>query len=137
MQHREEDLQLAVAKWLFMQYPKLLWNHTPLGGARPKRRVKTSKGWRMVSTDGQRLALMGSRPGMPDIMIYQPIFYHNMKMMYCGLAIELKIVYPDGTKGKLSNDQKKCLDLLEKAKWKTAVCYDFDEVAKIVQEYLG
>lgn len=52
----EDSLQITIADWLRLQYPKLLWWHTPNGGLRNK--IVASK-----------LKRMGVKAGVPDIFI--------------------------------------------------------------------
>lgn len=134
---------MAVAKWLNMQYPKLLWNHNPSGAKMPKKKI----GGRWVSTVAVRMKKMGSRPGIPDIMVYRArtvphalVTQGDKKFKVCeyiGLAIELKVIYPSGKKGVVSDEQKKVLSQLQIEGWKCVVCYSFDEVVKITKWYLG
>lgn len=143
MKHREEDLQMAVAKWIDSQYPDLLWNHNPAGAQMPKKKV----GGRWISPTAIRMKKMGSRPGIPDIMVYKGKKIGNAnwrlgdKLLpvyeYIGLAIELKVIYPSGKKGVTSDAQKKVLSQLQKEGWKCYVCYTYDEVQKVINWYLG
>lgn len=116
---KEDNLQIAVADYLRLQYPKVLFTHianerqtTPQRGAKLKR--------------------MGVKKGMPDFTIFEPVFIrdyrHNVK--FCGLAIELKI-----KPNKLTKEQKEVLERLKSCGWQTDVCYDFDQAKKTIDEY--
>ena len=114
---KEEDLQNAVAKYLSLQYPNLLWCHIPNGFYGGYKQAK-------------RFLKQGLRPGMPDIMIYHPIQVEDTYEK-CGLAIELKV-----KGGQIRDTQWKVLTQLSDAGWETHICYEFDEVKKIVDDYL-
>lgn len=81
--HTEDDLQMAVADYLRMQCPSLLWLHVPNGGKRNAR-------------EGARFKRMGVKPGVADIlMFWRTGDKHHMA------AIELK-----SEKGKQEPSQK-------------------------------
>lgn len=108
----EDNLQIQVANYLRMQYPKVLWCHTPNGGSRN-------------AIEGAKLKRMGVRAGMPDIMVYEDRHPFN------GLAIELKV-----GKNKPTENQVFVLNELTRNRWQTAVCYSIDEAIKEIDKYL-
>tara|TARA_R110002050_G_scaffold36732_1_gene91755 strand:- start:232 stop:576 length:345 start_codon:yes stop_codon:yes gene_type:complete len=109
MKYKEDNLQKAVAKYLDLK--KFLWCHVA-------NERKTS------IQAGKRLKLKGVKSGVPDVLIFENSSIYN------GLAIELKIK-PNYT----SENQKEWLKNLSNKGWKTEVCYNFDEVLKVVEEY--
>lgn len=125
MRFKEDNLQTSVARYLDVL--GVLWFH-------PANERKTSP------QAGARLKKKGVKSGVPDVMIFEK------SNGYCGLAIELKIKKNNGFKkngepkkptlGKLSDNQKYWLDNLKTKGWFTIVCYSFDEVEKVVKEYL-
>ena len=115
----EDTLTIHVAHFLRFQYPNILFTH--IANER-----KTS------SKHGGKLKRMGLRAGMPDLMIFRPKFKANGNMMYCGIAIELKV-----GRNKPTDLQKECLQALEEAGWLTGVCYSLDEVQELTKSYFG
>lgn len=122
MKVKEKDLQIAVAKYMALQYPKILWCHIP-------------NGFYGGMKQGMAMKRQGLRPGMPDVMIFEPAWEyfksHTESSHYYGLAVELKV-----NKGRLQESQKIVLKQLEEAGWKTEVCYSFDEAKEIIDKYL-
>lgn len=108
----EEILQIAIADYLRLQYPNVLWWHTA-----NERQTSPQR--------GAKLKRMGVKAGVPDILIFEFIGLIH------GLAIELKIKPNKPTKNQLQ-----VLEDLKYRDWKTAVCYNFDEAKKIIDEYL-
>jgi hypothetical protein len=106
----EHELQKAVAKYL--DYIKVLWWATPNGG---HRHIGTAR----------KLKQEGVKSGVPDICIAEP------KGTYNGLFIELKV-----GKNKVTDNQFVMLAELNKRGYQTAICYSFDEVVKVVSNYL-
>lgn len=117
--NKEESLTIAVADYLRLQYPNVLFTHianerqtTPQRGAKFKR--------------------MGVRKGMPDIMIFCDKMYdREYSLKYYGLAIELKI-----KPNKLTESQIEVLEYLVNNGWVYEVCYDFDEAQRKIDNYL-
>ena len=108
----EADLQKSCADYLFIQYPHVLFDHPALEG----RRSFAMMSW---------LKRLGTKPGMPDLMIYA------QRKGFCGLAIELKV--PGGKSTEL---QIQRLADLRNAKWYTDVIYSFDDFKRLVDDYL-
>lgn len=112
MRSKEDSLQIAVADYLRLQYPKALWIHCPNGGSRN-------------AIEGAKLKKMGVKKGVPDILIFEPKGdYH------CGLAIELKIAPNKATK-----EQIDFLADLEKRGWQCELCFDFNDAKEIIDDY--
>lgn len=113
MRHLEDSLQMAVAKFLALQYPDLLWWHTPNGGKRNAR-------------EAGRLKAMGVRPGVADLLF---IWKLSGNFIDSG-AIELK-----AGKNALQESQK---DFQEK--WigiggHYALCRSLDEVMGALESW--
>lgn len=115
---KEDSLTIAVANYLRLQYPDVLFTH--IANER-----KTSV------IHGAKLKRMGVRAGMPDIMIFRSKWEQKYHILYLGLAIELKI-----GKNKPTDLQAETIGKLEKENWEVAVCYSFDEAKKIIDNYL-
>ena len=119
MNHREDRLQIAVAKYL--DALNIVWCHVA-------NERKTSV------MAGKRLKQKGVKSGVPDVLIFEPNKGYN------GLAIELKaeVTSNDGKKTrrpKPTNNQLLWLNILSKKGWKTEICYNFDEVLFVVNAY--
>jgi len=117
----EDRLQIACWQYLRLQYPDVLAFHTPNGGARNAR-------------EGAKFKKMGVVPGVPDLLVvrYKEVERMCLPDFIPGLAIELKIKPNRPTKA-----QKEMLARFEAQGWVVAVCYDFDEFKKVVDDYLG
>ena len=109
----EDNLQIAVANYLRLAYPKVLWTHVA-----NERQTSPQR--------GAKLKKMGVRAGIPDILIFAK------RGSVSGLAIELKIKPNTPTQA-----QKDCLDTLSINGWWTKLCWDFDGAKKIIDSYLN
>jgi len=108
---KEDKLQNKVMTYLKYQYPKALFTHVSNEGKRsPFERYK--------------MKFLGSKAGMPDLMIFTPNKY------YSGLAIELKVGY-----NKPSENQKKWLADLNNANWKAIWLNNFDDIKTTIDNY--
>lgn len=125
--NKEDQLQMACADYLRLQYPRVLWCHIA-----NERQTSPAR--------GAKLKRMGVRKGMPDILVFKKISTSKppfsevrwMNPMNCGLAIELKI-----KPNKPSIHQMEVLNQLSEEGWISEVCYDFDAFKEIVDKYLG
>lgn len=116
---KEEHLQVAVADYLRLQYPKILFAHianerqtTPQRGAKLKR--------------------MGVKAGMPDLLIFEQTseFTCQALTINSGLAIELKI-----KPNKPSKEQIEVLEAFDNRGWTTEVCYSFEHAKEVIDNY--
>jgi len=108
---KEDKLQNSVMTYLQYNYPKALFCHISNEGKRtPFERYK--------------MKYLGSKPGVPDVMIFTPNKHYN------GLAIELKVGY-----NKPSENQKNWLKWLEQSNWKALWLNDFDECINTIDNY--
>ena len=112
----ERQEQVLVAKLL--DHLGLLWCHVPNEGH--GRRGKEG------AIRGARLRAEGLKSGVPDVLVFDPCKREGR----VGLAIELKRVKG----GRVSEDQKRWLEELEKRGWVCRVCKGFDEVHQTLKE---
>lgn len=112
----EQELQIACVAWFTLQYPKLApyLHHSPNGGKRTR-------------TEAGIFKAMGTRPGMPDLMLY----YRPPMADWTGLAVEMK-----GPDGRLTQPQKDWLQRLKGEGWMTATCKDLVAFKDLVGAYL-
>lgn len=118
---KEDSLQIAVADYLRLQYPYVLFCHIPNGGSRN-------------AIEGAKLKRMGVKGGMPDIMIFKAdIKRVNIKdaKFNFGLFLELKIKPNKPTK-----NQIEIMANLRDEGWAGDVCYDFESAKKLIDNYL-
>ena len=90
------------------QYPQLKWLHA----------IPNANSHRMVGE--------GVRSGIPDVCLPWP----NQK--YHGLYIELKI-----KTGRVSQEQKACLDYLNSVGYRAVICWSWIEAWKAIEDYLN
>jgi len=91
--------------------------HTPNGGARSAR-------------TGARLARMGVRRGIPDLL--GPFAGHGAYAGYVGWAVELK-----APRGRVSREQRMVLEELASERWWVHVFEDWTLAAAAAVAYLG
>lgn len=117
---KEDALTIAVADYLRLQYPKVLFCHIA-----NERKTTPQR--------GSKFKKMGVKAGMPDIMIYhqREMIRSGLRGVWSGVAIELKI-----KPNKPTENQLKTLKDLSVEGWETAVCYSFDEAKKTIDNYL-
>ncbi|GAB3889753.1 hypothetical protein GCM10028803_00120 [Larkinella knui] len=116
---QESGLQIACVRWFRMQYrdySKLLFA-IPNGGHRNK----------AVAT---KLKAEGVLAGVPDLLLAVP------SGRFCGLFIEMKVRYQDGSKNYASPEQKEVMAGLHKQGYQVATCYDLTEFILTINEYL-
>ncbi len=116
--NKEDQLQMACADYLRLQYPRVLWCHIA-----NERQTSPAR--------GAKLKRKGVRKGMPDILIFERIEFPG-NCAYPGMAIELKV-----KPNKPTIEQIDVLARLNLDGWATAVCYTFDEFKTITDNYLG
>lgn len=104
----EDQLQISVSQYLKMQYPQLLWWHTPNGGTRNKR-------------EGAKFKAMGVKPGVADLLF----FWRGGKG-----AIE-----PKAGKNILQDTQKLFQQQWIHTGGQYAICRSIDEVIVCLKEW--
>jgi hypothetical protein len=131
----EQLHQEALFKWAGIAMhtmPALaLMFHPANGGMRPySQRIGKDGGIVRYSVEGQKLARMGVKKGVPDVMLPCPRIFDNAGR--AGLAIELK------KKGEEPNqDQKQYLEALMREGWVVGVMYDWIAARDLIISYLG
>jgi hypothetical protein len=110
--HPEDDIQRAVAQRL--DALGVLWCHTPNGGKRGR-------------VEAARLNGLGVKPGVPDVLIYDP---PPNSPSAKGAALELK-----APKGKPSESQIVWLTKLAARGWETDIAYGLDEAHAILDAW--
>ncbi len=113
MSKPEQKIQISVANYLRLKYPKLLWTISPVG--------------LIISRNMGMLAVrMGYRAGTPDIIIFEPRGHFH------GLFVELK-----SDTGATSEKQNLFIrDALDRG-YATAVCFSYAEAARTIDNYLA
>ena len=126
---KESDLQIAVADYLRLQYPEVIF-HSDFGSG-----IKLTKG-QAIKQKRQN----GGRRSWPDMFIAEPVFKEDCTGCY-GLMIELK---KDGTRLKKKNgewasdhiaEQAEMLEKLEFRGYRAMFAVGFDEAKKIIDLY--
>jgi len=112
----EDLLTIEIANYL--KAKNFLFHHTYNEG----KRSKTGRG---------KLIGFGVLTGIPDFLIFEP------RGAYVGLALELKVIYADGKKNRLSKEQKQAQEDLAGKGWKTATAWTFEEFEDILKNYLA
>ena len=117
VQTTEEAEQIALFRWAEFaqaQHEELkLMYHVPNEGKRS-------------AVTGARLKQAGLRAGVPDVCL--PTAHGG----YIGLYIEMKV-----KPNKPTDNQKQWLRALRSAGHLTAVCYNWEEAKKLIEEYLS
>jgi len=108
---KEDNFQKALARYL--DSIGVLWCAIPNGGSRNV-------------IEATKLKAMGTKKGVPDILIFEPNGIYN------GMAIELKV-----GKNKISEYQKYWLEELMSRGWRCIVTYDLDEAIEEINNYLN
>ena len=126
---KESELQIAVADYLRLQYPEVIF-HSDFGSG-----IKLTKG-QAIKQKRQN----GGRRAWPDLFIAEPVFKEDCTGCY-GLFIELK---KDGTRLKKKNgewasdhiaEQAEMLERLEFRGYRAMFAGGFDEAKKIIDLY--
>ena len=123
----EEQAQAAVVNYLRLQYPQVLFHHSP------QETHTKSKFQRWKNK------VLGTRPGCPDLLI----FYSHIKSIkdkyselelrvFMGLAIEMK-----HGRNKLTAEQSMFMEQLNDDGWFCEVCYSSAEAIEVIDNYLG
>lgn len=118
---KEDDFQIALASYL--DSIGVLWFH-PANERQLQVRVN-SKG-QHYSPLGAKLKRKGVKPGVPDIIIFEP---HGK---YHGLMLELKV-----GKNKITPNQSKWIDELKKRNYLVMVSYSLEECTLIIEKYIS
>lgn len=119
----EEKLQIAVCKYLKLQYPDVIFTAESSG-------LKLTIGQAVIAKQ------LRSSKGLPDLMIFQPNKYHH------GLFIELKKEGMRLKSGKMPNtkhiiEQGEILTKLFLKGYLACFACGFDEAKNIIDNYLN
>lgn len=114
--NKEDALQIAVANYIRLQYPNVLFFHVPNGG---KRNV----------IEASKFKRMGVLSGVPDILMFRETEFGDY---ISGLAIELKI-----KPNKPSKNQLEVISKFRSLGFVVEVCYDFESTIKIIDNYMN
>lgn len=122
MNKEEERIQVSIASWFRMQYPKL----APL-------MTLGSFGEAIGKIRGRRLNQMGYTKGHPDLKfsIVRRINPHS-PIVCPGLYIEVKT-----EEGRVMKHQREIQDLLRLQGYRVCVCRSFEEAMKEINDYLS
>ena len=105
--------QAAVAMWLNINHPKVLWTASAGG-------MRTSIG------TAKKMKAMGYKKGCPDIMIFE------RRSGFCGLFIELKV--KGGTR---QPEQIDFIQELSRRGYFAVFAYGYDEAVEVIEQYLA
>ncbi len=117
----EADLQKQCVRYLALQYPHVLFHHSPNEGKR------TPAYWNWLKA-------LGTKPGFPDLIIFESRKVKNSaypQIEYKGLIIELKI-------GRAIPTENQAF-LLKQFKDRGYYCWilnNYDAFKKVVDDYL-
>lgn len=109
----EYHIQVALAQWLRIQYPRILW-------------TASAGGMRTGIATAKKMKAMGYRKGCPDLLIFEP------RGSYHGLFVELKA--PGGTK---STEQKAFIKQAEDLGYCACFAFGFEEARKMIEDYIN
>ena len=112
----KEDL-LTVQCANYMRLKNVIFHHTFNEAKRSRTNQVKVKGF-------------GVMTGVPDFLIFESC------KEYHGLSIELKVIYDNGTKNRLSNHQKEAQKTLSSKGWLCVTVWDFDQFIHVLDEYL-
>jgi len=120
----EEASQVTVVNYLLLQYPDVLFHHSP----QEIHTISKFQRWKRK--------VLGTIPGCPDLLIFHekrfPIKGDKIERnYYCGLAIEMK-----HGRNRPTRTQNDFMNKLTRAGWKCEVCYDSLEAHEVIDEYL-
>jgi hypothetical protein len=109
---KEDHLHRQVIQYIALQYPGVLFHHSPMEGKR-------------TPFEQFKLKWLGAKSGFPDIFIFAANKRGN------GLAIELKV-----KPNRCTENQNAWLAGLYNRNYVAEVCYDFEEAKKVIDNYL-
>jgi hypothetical protein len=125
-QNPEYRVYAAVATYLKLQYPNVLYHFDPTGLHLTKTQAGMLKG------------IQGGK-GYPDLFIIEPSFDRVYKGLFIEIKAELlKLLTKDNTSWATEHIhiQSKFLEQLAKRGYKAVFCVGFDECKKVIDLYL-
>jgi len=108
---KEDHLHRQVIQYLTIQYPGVLFHHSPMEGKRSR-------------FEQFKMKWLGAKSGFPDIFIFAANSYYN------GMAIELKV-----KPNKPTENQNAWLAALFNRRYQSVVCYCFDDAKNVIDNY--
>jgi hypothetical protein len=116
MRNRQPELllQIAVVKWLRLQFPEI-------------RYCASAGGMRTSLSVAKKMKASGYVKGFPDLFLYHPTMTKN------GMAIELKA----DKKSYASKEQKQWISDLNDRGYYAVICKGFDETINEITNYLN
>lgn len=113
----EDRLQIAIAQFLQLQYPKVVWLHPPNEGKR-------------TPFEQYLYKQLGCLTGASDMIIFEA------RGEYHGLVIEIKVKYASGKKNYPTERQKDFLRALTAKRWCVAVVWSLEEAIDLINGYM-
>lgn len=128
----EEKHQIAIIQWAQFQKLNTLKHACASGSVIGDYLFAIPNGGYRTKAEGGLLKAQGAKAGIPDLCL--PIASSGFNALY----IELKKPKVKGDKSppKVSESQKRVMDLFSKANNLCVVCYGQDEAIKIIEMYL-
>jgi len=127
MAKAEDNIQLAVCKYLKYQYPDVIFL------------CDLASGMRLNIGQAKRAKSMKSCNGLPDIYILEP---RGGELGYAGLMLELKTEKAGNKNGTVkqtdhTREQQAILDRLEKKGYMARFAIGFEEAVSIIDFYMA
>lgn len=140
--NKEDIIHAELVEFINKEYPNIVYTHIPSES-------------RKSTFEQYKHSIMGTKKGICDFIFLKPKYKYkiiNEKkqkiLVYCGLAIELKVplhnrVVLKGKQagkivksvGKLSPEQKEVIEQLNKEKYLAVCCFGLEEAKKVIVEY--
>ena len=114
MAQNELKVQIAVVKWLKLQYPNVLY-------------CASAGGMRTSLAVAKKMKASGYVKGFPDLGIFKPTYKHH------GLFIELKA----DKKSYPTKEQKEWIENLKAVGYHAVVCKGFDSAIEEITKYFN
>lgn len=138
----EDRIHAELVEFINKEYPDVIYTHIPAEGKKS-------------FFERYKHSIMGTKKGICDFIFLKPKYKYKMIgekkqkiLLYCGLAIELKVpmhnrVVLKGKQagkivksvGKLSPEQKEVIEQLNKEKYLAVCCFGLEEAKKVISEY--
>lgn len=138
----EDRIHAELVEFINKEYPDVIYTHIPAEGKKS-------------FFERYKHSIMGTKKGICDFIFLKPKYKYkiiNEKkqkiLVYCGLAIELKVplhnrVVLKGKQagkivksvGKLSPEQKEVIEQLNKEKYLAVCCFGLEEAKKVIIKY--
>lgn len=112
MNYEEYHIQIAVVRWVKINYPDVLFTCAP-AVAKSARQGKLNKD-------------MGYRKGWPDL------FFAKTKKGYAGLFIELKAIGGD-----VAKEQEEVKEKARSEGYSAEICFGYEKAVKTILEYMN